>query len=996
MAQTCPLDISKYKFDDSNFGIPMLVQLTNELMAHNKTSPHHGVSILSTVSHRWTDIYLVNASKSSTEKMEILIELILEVINEHTVVPKRKINYASIASLFITCVIWIVSMCSIGLKTIKDDYVAIYRSSTRVGAEIIRQQKMGFDQTLSTQLSSTIFIVFSTLVILIFLYITYLIIDVVVYLLIFIFKFIFKCLIAFVKYAYRCKLFKILIKIILFPYTRICKYLRERAEYRKMITIDDSEEIPVITRTTSDVSTDEFGAYLTASDRHRVYVGLNHVDTLYRFPFNDRVNVEGGKEAVLAGSKFYKAEKMPKFQGQFKVGNVVVGHFSRIMYKGADCLLTAYHVLEYNRSAMLWLHHLDNKVRFDSIKSRVVCGSPTNSLDYVIIEIPASAFTQLAMGVGKFCNRIHARQPVSIFQLYENQLGVTQSTIALSKDKVWHIEYSASTLPGSSGAPILNVRQEIIGVHLEHNCDSRLNCGVIPPSLHCIRKESPQNDELMQAEPDEYDYDFLDYDDDDFTREERGYDIEDNAERSRKWREENEEFIIGYVPRSDRAGRNWAEELDEFEEYMSEQHGVQADDSEFQVSFRAVKNTRPKTRPLNLMRRRKESPWTCSKCACVHILYAYNCSKCGAVIENPTPEKVEQVKQERRQAVAQSIPQFPEISDLIVKHLNQYWESEGFQTLISKAICKNLALDEELHRRCKQDRSIYSNGFPVKGPVPTIEMDKKSLQSLRTRSISRSYHQEPRIAAREILICDDSHEKLPAKRTTAVYHGDPKVTIPHSFPAQITAEPRLPGNEYGGTATPWRKDESPTPKNFSAGIPPCVEGCSKTALVHDAKIWKVYDTEDGVHKSKQPIAQTLSFVEPVKPLNKAAKNRLMKETVPMDQKDNINVPQDLITDVVNVPLNPIAPAQAGGPMKTPQATQSSALTSNSKKRKRGSRTSAMKLGTLIADLVKLKEQLTPIVGTKPVDSTQDLTSTRGRPEAPKLRKSVSDSKSTPT
>jgi hypothetical protein len=180
------------------------------------------------------------------------------------------------------------------------------------------------------------------------------------------------------------------------------------------------------------------------------------------------------KESLQLESNIETIEQVPKFIGQFLVGSDVVGHFSRIMYEGYDCLLTAYHVVE--------THHLSDLKIANNLKTlpfnfawEVLAYSKTRDLDFVIFKVPSQNFSALQLTQGKMENNTPMRVGVCLYGAYEGQMGLSLGN-AVMADRAFRIKYGASTLPSWSGTPVLSARGKIIGVHTDggkpHNLGS--------------------------------------------------------------------------------------------------------------------------------------------------------------------------------------------------------------------------------------------------------------------------------------------------------------------------------------------------------------------------------------------------------------------------------------------------------------------------------------------------------------------------------------------
>jgi rubrerythrin len=257
------------------------------------------------------------------------------------------------------------------------------------------------------------------------------------------------------------------------------------AHIGKQFSMDMPEELEVFVDEVSPVFYDEKGPYLKTGYKKLRTTGFTDFQKL-----TDAARQQGNsqaldtKESLVPNSRFYKAGSIPKFQGQFMVGEHVIGHFSRIKFRDEDCLITAFHVLEYNRNAAIRLVKNGKSIFLSAFPVEFVAMAPTSGLDFLIFKVPPRVFSELGLGVGQLETRISASQSVYIYQLHEGRPSFTMGQLTIltgeeHKKKPWCVAYGASTLVGSSGAPILTASGKIIGIHLEGGAGR--NIGIIPP-----------------------------------------------------------------------------------------------------------------------------------------------------------------------------------------------------------------------------------------------------------------------------------------------------------------------------------------------------------------------------------------------------------------------------------------------------------------------------------------------------------------------------------
>jgi hypothetical protein len=403
------------------------------------------------------------------------------------------------------------------------------------------------------------------------------------------------------------------------------------------------EEVELITRVTSRAFTDSDGVYLEAGNGKRVYLDKRHeAEDMIRLNFVAGPEREEGspvkvvKETILSSSKLYKVDKVPEFQGQFEVEGTLVGHFSRIKFQNKDCILTAYHVLEYNRAGLISMTKGDKSVRMDSVRSRVLVASPSDDLDFVILEMPSFVFSTLGLKIGQWSSRAQPREPIMIYQCFEGKPCVSSASVAMSETKPWHIKYGASTISGTSGAPILNARSQIVGVHLEHDASLKCNVGVIPPVFRNCKKESNVGNDIAHAEDDLKEYDEDERDEE--KEEEIEREIKEEMEIFRMIKVEYEDPINYYSKTKD-----WAMQMDEIEELVTTKLRSKYNDDSRQARIYQTPAGKTGSNIGSVIKRgrqRKESPWTCSKCYTIHKEKGYGCVNCGfALVKGKVAKK---------------------------------------------------------------------------------------------------------------------------------------------------------------------------------------------------------------------------------------------------------------------------------------------------------------------------------------------------------------------
>jgi hypothetical protein len=211
--------------------------------------------------------------------------------------------------------------------------------------------------------------------------------------------------------------------------------------------------------------------------------------------------------------------------------------------------------------------------------------------------------------------------------MFENRPCVAMAAIRMDETRPWLVNYSASTIVGSSGAPILDSRNRIIGVHIEGG-DKHYNIGVIPPMFR-NNKESPMSQDLTANQP-------------------RMRKYEEGAAGSLIYTYEAIGDDLNYHGKE----RNWAEEIDLMEKrfnpdyetsYIGSYDEELERDEKIRERLEKYENSEKRTYGSS-KRSRKEGLWTCSRCAMLQTTRGYTCGACGhALVRN---ERVSDFKDE--------------------------------------------------------------------------------------------------------------------------------------------------------------------------------------------------------------------------------------------------------------------------------------------------------------------------------------------------------------
>lgn len=421
------------------------------------------------------------------------------------------------------------------------------------------------------------------------------------------------------------------------PFLFIRTWMTRRENERNNQYLDSTIELekrPIyneeIVRTVSVMAYDDHGPYLLGPDGVRVYRVNN--ESMPEPVFSERINEITRKETVLAQS-VARREPLPPFIGLFKVDDNVVGHFSRIRYDGCDCILTAFHVFDYNRNTNMVMARGENVVAMSGMRFRMLSVSPVLAFDYIIAQVPSEVFTKLGIKQGKIAPRMAKGEPISVPQVRKG-VDITTCGVPWKHDeRPWHVRYKATTYSGSSGTPLLNMRQEIVGIHLEGDPDNFCNIGVVPPAFR-QRKETGHNGDIMEDE--EIILEGAE------TPEEKEMRLALEAEHALLEEEERferaaiyEVYAMEYEDRFQQAERrNWVEEMDDFDDYVrNKKDNRVAEFSEAKVGVmwtsKSEKTGGHIGQRVKGNRFRKESPWTCTNCGTLHHKAGFKCTICS-------------------------------------------------------------------------------------------------------------------------------------------------------------------------------------------------------------------------------------------------------------------------------------------------------------------------------------------------------------------------------
>jgi rubrerythrin len=736
MSVSNSINPENYEFDDDSFGLATACLMANDAMAKAQVNPERGPRLLQNIMEQWPEIYALGGRKRELANLinslvsgSLIVLVILCFIggaaaDEAGIIRVRREGFGP----------WEAQETwdEKGKPVVADKIVSLLEEVVKVEKEVVAEVQVIFKEVQEIvehpirQLSKTrggfiLLIIIAIGLALLSFNVLLPILRVVSRALVWLTT----TLISLIK-----PLFKIGVCVHLcaiYPLVWVRNKIRaceiRRKEKKRMIYVPVGGEIEMEENLISELKMDEKGLYLQEEgSRKKIYMKESDSNYLKLAAFSNgtrvqpaEINVQTVKETVLRTSKLYKIDKLPDFQGQFEVDGQLIGHFSRIRVGNRDCILTAYHVLDYNKHGVVTLtkHGRGERIRFDSIRSRILYASPTNELDFIIIEVAPVVFSTLGLKMGQWTHRAQPREPICINQLYEGKPCVSSGTMSINESKAWHVKYGASTICGSSGAPILDARGNIVGVHLEYDTMAHLNVGVIPPLFRNTKKESRVSNDIMQAENDleEFDEELEKYYDE-LAREEEVYrviakeHVRDLAlvENTMSWAEEMN-AIDDYVEKKMRD----REEFD-FEDY--------AHYKTFVVRGQRGKHINEKVKGGVF---RKESPWTCSKCYTVHENKGFSCTVCGFALVKGlrTPKK----KQDEQLETISRI--FPEVvSDKIKEH---YDRDELIREITQRVV--------EALTKPSPSAPLYPNLVDIQTQhnLPPVKVEKSLVEKLKRR-----------------------------------------------------------------------------------------------------------------------------------------------------------------------------------------------------------------------------------------------------------------------
>lgn len=523
------------------------------------------------------------------------------------------------------------------------------------------------------------------------------------------------------------------------------KYLKHRAasKYDEEMEVLESSGVLPLKRVYTRLQYDENGVYVAADEFTRVYID-DEADQIkaHLAKSPKRINGElATKETMIVKSVPRPTDKLPDFQGVFRIDDTVIGHFSCIRYMNEVCLLTAYHVLDYNRNSIVKVCKGNLEIELNQIRADILSCSVTEQLDYLVLRVPLPVLSKLQLKIGKTADRLAMGSGIAIYQIMDNKPVYTRA-IPTRHEKPWHIKYPASTIVGSSGAPILDVHHRIVGIHVESSPDGLFNVGVVPPFLRKYGKESPTNTDVLasaevfhEVDLEEFyrtKYDFSEFDDqeEDFTYMEYEPRSKDEV-RLMTWAEQ----MAGYEKSINR------EQLEEYEFELT--HGIDEGAGTAHKLYVLQQRVDNEERKNHMQQRikggryRKESPWSCSKCGLLHLKAGYNCKSCGYALRKALDnDNIAEVKKETAKATQESLkdslPQemIDKISKVVMDHLVKRF---NFESIVAESLNKDPCSWKkpvEVRKAEAQELQLKAKDLPKE-----VAVTKQLAQALDTKKV---------------------------------------------------------------------------------------------------------------------------------------------------------------------------------------------------------------------------------------------------------------------
>jgi hypothetical protein len=344
-------------------------------------------------------------------------------------------------------------------------------------------------------------------------------------------------------------------------------------------------------------------------------------------PLPTTIKVNGEvPETILAAATLTPIDALPKFVGFFLVGDTptVVGMFSRVLYKQHNCILTAFHVLHEHRLRDLrvgvWKDGEFVTLPVDHTWKLVVV---SEQADLVIMMPPQHLFSVLGLKLGVVDEHPKKHITVYLHGLHEGRPHISYGKLNIREQ--FKCEYGASTKSGWSGAPILNARNQIIGVHTTGS--DKVNSGSLVFYLFRRNLETDYVEEEYK----------------------QGRELEDNSWALKFISYEEKKNLDVFVKEDERTweirrgkdleyqhGTNWGDWMDDLDDYVTKRRAEDDSDSElsgYEKGNRDAKLANKLLRKQQNLHDREDDMHNATFIGRLHKETKETCPKCNNVLD---------------------------------------------------------------------------------------------------------------------------------------------------------------------------------------------------------------------------------------------------------------------------------------------------------------------------------------------------------------------------
>lgn len=175
---------------------------------------------------------------------------------------------------------------------------------------------------------------------------------------------------------------------------------------------------------------------------------------------------EDTRESMMMGSRQMDVARFPVGQVALLDGERVVGLGVRCVMNGREGLLTAAHVLTALKGAseprISSMHNDGKGVLAYPFLEKWTLSNYSRSLDLAMVDVPADVFSKLGVGMAKLARLPGGNSPITVTRY--SPKGFVQAAGKIVKTSMV-FEHSASTLNGTSGAPVF-WNGKVVGIHI--------------------------------------------------------------------------------------------------------------------------------------------------------------------------------------------------------------------------------------------------------------------------------------------------------------------------------------------------------------------------------------------------------------------------------------------------------------------------------------------------------------------------------------------------